>query len=243
MLEFELVLPCYNESKSIESIVRRAADAAAAARIGPDRFQLVLVENGSRDDSDRVMDELKNTSLGKWFRKVSVTHNQGYGYGIWSGLQTTTAPYVGWSHADQQCDPNDAFHALKMLRAAAEPNHTLVKGVRSGRDPKDQFVTWVFERIAKTLLGLRINEFNAQPKVFPRKLLETIEHPPFTFAFDLYVLYRAVKAGYRILVIPVLFPPRVHGVSNWAASFASRRRTIQGMVRYMWHLMRSEGRL
>ena len=65
MIEFELVLPCYNESRSLKAIIERAAQAATEAGFTPDRFQLVLVENGSKDSSSQVMDELKAGELGR----------------------------------------------------------------------------------------------------------------------------------------------------------------------------------
>jgi glycosyltransferase involved in cell wall biosynthesis len=241
MIEFELVLPCYNESLSLKTLIDRAIDAAEQAGFTSDRFQLVLVENGSKDESSQVMEELKTGERGKWFRKVQVEQNQGYGHGVWAGLTSTTAPYVAWSHADQQCDPKDAFVGLARLKSSSHPR-TLVKGTRRGRNWKDKLVSRVFELFARVLLGIKINELNAQPKVFPSDLFKEIQNPPKTFAFDLYVLYRAARAGYRVETIPVLFPPRIHGVSNWAANFAGRRRTIMGMIQYMWQLSQSEGR-
>ncbi len=241
-MELELVLPCYNESKSIRTLVERASKAASEAGMGPNDFQLVLVENGSKDNSSTVMGELKTGPLGVWFRKVPVSPNEGYGNGIWKGLQTTTAQYVAWSHADQQCDPKDVFEALKVLKANGG-SKLLVKGVRQGRGFKDNFVSRVFESMAYLFLGLRMYEMNAQPKVFSRALLSKLTNPPKTFAFDLYVLYHAAKAGYRILTIPVLFPPRFSGVSNWAASWTSRYKTILGMIGYMRQLGSTEGRL
>jgi len=239
MLEFELVLPCYNESKSLGALIERAVGAARAAGHTPDQFRLVLVENGSKDDSRLALEKLSQGEWRDWFRVVPVTVNQGYGFGLWSGLKTTTAKYVGWSHADQQCDPKDAFKALQLVKADGAPK-VLVKGTRSGRNWKDRVVSFVFMVIARLLLRFRFTEINAQPKVFPRELLKEITDPPFTFAFDLYVLFRAMKAGYVVREIPVLFPPRVHGVSNWAATFWGRHKTILGMIRYMWELRRTQ---
>ena len=242
MIEFELVLPCYNEAKSLQNLVERAAAAAQEAGYDSSRFQLVLVENGSRDNSTEVLAELEKTDLSKWFRKVLVTQNLGYGYGVHQGLKNTTAPVIGWSHADQQCDPKDAFTALKTLKSANNEK-VLVKGGRSGRNWKDKWVTHTFESLAFLILGVKTKELNAQPKVFSRDLLESLKQAPNNFAFDLYVLYSALKAGYRVLTIPVLFPPRVHGVSNWASNFFSRYKTILGMVKYMFQLSRSQGRV
>ena len=243
MLEFELVLPCYNEAKSLKFLIERASSAATEAGLNNEQFQLVLVENGSLDESSAVLDTLKAGPLGVWFQKVSVAKNQGYGFGLWSGLQSTRAPVVGWSHADQQCDPKDAFRALAKLRKSSEPNQSLVKGVRSQRNWKDKCVSRVFEFMAFLVLRLRVHEMNAQPKVFPRHLLSLIKYPPKTFAFDLYVLYCATKANFHMTSIEVQFPPRIHGVSNWASNFAGRYKTILGMIRYMCDLATNEGRL
>ena len=240
MREFELVLPAYNEAKSLPTLINRVVEAATAAGYDAQRFGLVVVENGSRDNSAAVLGELQATPLGAWFSVVAVPVNQGYGYGLWQGLQATRAPYVGWSHADLQCDPADAFTALALVRAAPK---RLVKGVRHGRNWKDQSVSRVFAGFAQALLGLSLSEINAQPKVFSRELLATFIAPPSTFAFDLYALYHAAKAGYEIKTIDVQFPPRVHGLSNWAATFAGRYKTIWGMIRYMWELQGREGRL
>jgi hypothetical protein len=243
MLEFELVLPCYNEANSLPNILERAALTAAEAGYDPDRFQLVLVDNGSRDNSAAVLSELKQGPLGVWFRPVTVPVNQGYGFGIMSGLRTTTAPYIGWSHADQQCDPRDAFEALSKVLRAFNPSQILVKGMRNGRSAKERLVSRVYEGLSRIILGLRVFEMNAQPKVFSRNLLTNLVDPPNTFAFDLYVLYQACKQGWAIQTIPVDFPPRVHGFSNWAHGYLRRYKTILGMVLYMRKLAHSEGRL
>ncbi|MCX7979200.1 MAG: glycosyltransferase [Bdellovibrionaceae bacterium] len=245
MVEFELVLPCYNESKNLRAIVERAITAAQLNGMSPETFRLVLVQNGSVDDSKAILEKLsREPQIGQWFRVVNLEVNQGYGYGLWEGLKTTTAKFVGWSHADQQTDPGDAFRALKILKNSSELNgHVLVKGVRKGRSLKERIVSRVFELFAWFYLGHFFYEINAQPKVFERSLLKVVSNPPRDFAFDLYFLYCAVKAGYEIKHIPVVFPPRLHGLSNWAYSLKSRFRTILGMIKYMKMLRQTEGRL
>ncbi len=240
MLEFELVLPCYNESKSLHSIVTRASMEAEKSGLTPDQFKLVLVENGSKDDSLQRMHELSKTELGAWFRIVPVPVNQGYGFGLFSGLSTCQAPFVGWSHADEQTDPADAFRAFQVIKKSADPQKTFVKGVRVGRDPKDAFVSQVFETLAWIILNVRFHEINAQPKVFHQSFLKKMIQPPWNFAFDLYMLYQAGKNHFKISEIEVLFPPRKFGTSNWASTFLGRYKTILGMIAYMWRLRKEK---
>lgn len=240
---FELVVPAYNEAKNLHSVIERAVKSAQDSGFSSDEFKLLVVNNGSQDDSAKVLTELKATSLGPWFRVVHVTVNQGYGFGVYSGLRETQADVVGWSHADMQCDPLNAFKAYEVFHAQEGSSPWLVKGTRSGRNWKDILVSRVFEFIARVVLGLKAREVNAQPKVFNKELLSHIKNPPNTFAFDLYVLYCAEKAGYKTKEINVLFPPRIHGVSNWASTFLGRYKTILGMIKYIVQLTRTEGRL
>lgn len=242
-LQFELILPCYNESKSLEKILERTIKSAELAGFTPETFRLVLVENGSKDNSRVLMQEYKSSSpWAPWFSIVPIDVNQGYGYGIWTGLLSTTAPVIGWSHADQQCDPQDAFKALGILKSQSNAK-VLVKGIRHGRSFKEIFVSRVFEFLAWIFLGFRFYEINAQPKVFPRQLLGMCQNPPKDFSLDLYVLYSALKNGYGLKTLTVEFPPRVHGFSNWAHGLKSRSRHIKNMIRYMFWLGRSQGRI
>lgn len=241
-MEFELILPCYNEAKSLSDIIVRAVKSAEKYCFTPESFKLVLVENGSKDNSREVLQQLSKSELGKWFRVVYVDVNQGYGFGLWSGLKTSQAKIVGWSHADQQCDPENAFFAHKLLTEQKDKK-LVIKGKRFGRDWKDKSVSFVFEWLATLILGRRLHEINAQPKVFYRELLNEIKSPPKDFAFDIYVLYCALKSGHHLQSIPVLFPPRVHGVSNWAGTFLGRYNTIKNMVKYILFLAKNEGRL
>lgn len=239
MPEFELVLPCYNEAKTLGRLLQEVIRAAKEAHYDPSRFQLVLVQNGSTDNTAEEARRL-HQQFGEWFRIKDIKVNQGYGFGIWSGLQETTAPFVGWSHADLQCSPADAFRALAVLKAEKK---TIVRGRRRDRDIKDRFVSRVFEFLSRMILGMRCFEINAQPKVFSREFLKEIKNPPTHFGFDLYSLFRAKCAGYQEQFIDVSFPPRIHGTSKWAGTLWQRHRTILGMIGFMWRLRRTEGRV
>ena len=241
MVDFELVVPAYNESKTLPTLVQRAADAALGFGYSPETFQFVIVENGSSDESKAVLGELAKGTLSRWFRVVYVPINRGYGYGVHAGLQSVTARYVGWSHADMQCDPKDAFRCLEILKSSH--NQSLIKGRRIGRNWQDRFVSFIFSLSAGIILGLWWGEINAQPKVFHRDLLNSVKNPPSNFAFDLYVLYQARRSGYDCKTVEVTFPPRIHGMSRWAATFVGRYRTILGMIGYMVKLAVSEGRI
>lgn len=230
-MTFSLILPCYNEARSLEALVRRAVACAAGRRLAPHEFRLILVDNGSTDDTARVLEEVARGPGGEYVDIVTVPVNQGYGHGVASGLRAARPGAVGWTHADEQCDPEDAFRAWELWRTS--PDATLVKGARHGRAPGHWLFSRCFELAASCLLGRRFHEINAQPKVFPVALLDALESPPRDFTFDLYVMLKAAERGYRVREIPVRFPPRPHGESRWAATFRSKARTVAGFLRFM----------
>lgn len=243
-LKFELILPCYNESKSLEKIIRNCIDVANKYNFNSDEFKLILVENGSKDNSKEILEKFENFELFKnWIKVVYIDINQGYGFGIYKGLCETSAPVVGWSHADEQCDIEDAFKALEKFELLnIDQKNIFIKGKRVSRNIKDVFISRVFEFLAYLILGIKINEINAQPKLFHRQLLNKIINPPKDFSFDLYVLYIAQKNKYIFESIQVNFPPRVHGFSNWSSNFLLKYKTIFKMIKTLFRILFSEGR-
>lgn len=232
MPQFELVMPCYNEGPNLTALFERTVAAALKRGFTPGDFQLVLVDNGSSDNSAVILQELARHPKADFLRVVRVMPNRGYGFGIWSGLQSTQAEFIGWSHGDGQCDPDDALRAWLVLRE--QPGPTLYKGRRLQRPSRAAWLLSRFFEIATLLLaGVRLHEINAQPKVFPRELLNVLSTPPHDYTFDLHVLLQAHRAGYVIRAMDVRFLPRTHGHSHWAVGIRSRARTIRGFLKYL----------
>jgi glycosyltransferase involved in cell wall biosynthesis len=224
-----VVLPCYNEARGLAGILRRFAEVDA----GQD-YELLLVDNGSRDNTQEVLGQLLPEHPRA--RCVPIEINQGYGHGIYTGLQAARGELLAWSHADLQTDPGDVFRALARLEQSPAPERVLVKGHRYGRRVGERIISRGMEVVALLLLRRCLREINAQPKLFHRGLLQHLNAPPPGFNFDVYVLYRAVSNGWTVDSIPVQFPPRPYGQSNWAATWRSKCRTIAHSVAFMLRL-------
>jgi glycosyltransferase involved in cell wall biosynthesis len=224
-----VVLPCYNEAPGLGEILRRFEELGRGAD-----YELVLVDNGSKDNTRDVLAELLPRY--PFARCVKITANLGYGNGIYTGLKAARGRVLAWSHADMQSDPGDVFRAFAAFRAAAAPEKLIVKGRRHGRRFADRAISRGMEIVALCFLRTWLTEINAQPKVFDAQLMEYLTDPPVDFNFDVYVLYQARRHGWRIATIDVDFPPRRHGQSNWAATWRSKRRTILRSMRYMFRL-------
>ncbi|MBI4018211.1 MAG: glycosyltransferase family 2 protein [Candidatus Aenigmarchaeota archaeon] len=219
-----VVVPCYNEERNIPILAQRFKTALR----GIDA-ELILVNNGSTDNSQRVLDSIAKKY--GFVRCAVVKRNVGYGHGIQAGLKAARGSVLAFTHADLQCDPADVVKAYRIFEEST--GRILVKGNRKGRS---SLLTTGFHIAAALLFLRRFDDINGQPKVFHKNLLQTFRKPPHGFQFDFYVQYKALKNGYKVVSFPVQFGARKHGESKWATSLASRIRNIMSFFRYMLRL-------
>jgi glycosyltransferase involved in cell wall biosynthesis len=231
--QLSIVLPCYNEADNLPLLL--AAYAAEWPTLSIPA-ELILVDNGSTDNTAQVLErELARPELA-FARAVTVPSNRGFGHGTLTGLKAAHGAVLAFSHADMQYKPRDCFDAYRLLMAQPDPARAIVKGKRAPRGFQAALVTNTMAVLASVVLLTRLTDINAQPKVFHRSHLARLTRPPDGFQFDLYVLYRARRAGLRLLTVPVVFGARAHGQSKWAFSFVSRYRTIWATIVYIFKL-------
>lgn len=228
MIKLSIVVPCYNEEKNIPLILSRFNDV-----ISRNDIEVILVDNGSTDNSEGVLSKL----LPKYpFAKtVKVDVNQGYGYGILQGLNIAVGEYIGWTHADMQTDPNDVIKALEIIEKE-NCDKIFVKGNRKGRPLFDVFFTFGMGCFETLLMGQFLWDINAQPNIFSRDLFDNWQNPPFDFALDLFALYEAKKQRYKIIRFPVVFPERLHGKSHWNTGLQAKWKFIKRTIEFSFKL-------
>jgi hypothetical protein len=143
---------------------------------------------------------------------------------------------LAFSHADMQCDAGDVFEAWRLWKEAGPQTKVLIKGQRQRRALSQQVITWGMSAWASLATGRRLSDINAQPKLFSRDLLGFLDAMPDGFEFDVYVLYAALRHGWRVRAMPVHFGERAHGESKWAAHTVLRWRTIARVFSYIARL-------
>lgn len=222
-MKLSVVIPCYDEADNIPFILERFDEV-----IKRDDIEVVLVDNGSTDSSQEVL----NILLPKYpFAKtIRVEVNQGYGYGIVQGLKVSTGEFIGWTHADMQTDPADLLKALDIIEKRNYAEELFIKGNRKGRPLFDQFFTSGMSAFETLYMRVKLYDINAQPNVFSKKFFETWINPPKDFSLDLYALFMAQKSGLHIERFDVSFPKRMHGASHWNTGLASKWKFIKRTV-------------
>lgn len=227
MIRFSLIIPCFNEARNIPLVLERCKILTSRPNI-----EVILVDNGSTDDSQQVLLTLLPSYSG--CRLVCVEKNQGYGFGILSGLKAAKGEILGWTHADMQADPQDVLLGL----AAFEKHGSaiFVKGRRKGRPFADVVFTLGMSLFETLLLARPMWDINAQPTMFSRKFFESWNTPPDDFSLDLYAYYQAQSQGLNICRFAVNFGERAHGVSHWNVNWTAKWKFIRRTVDFSLQL-------
>lgn len=200
-MDISLVIPCFNEEGNITNLVKKCEKF-----LSNEKNQLVLVNNGSTDNTEKKIDEYSNIPN---IKKVNIIKNQGFGYGVLQGLLNSSGKILCYTHADDQTDPNDVLKGLELLGNKLDTNF-FVKGHRVDKIKNNwklmnlivSYSMTIFESI---LFQKILYDIHAQPAIFHRGFLDKWKNPPKDFSFDLYVYYLAKKFKFKIIRLPVQF--------------------------------------
>jgi len=226
-MKFSLVIPCYNEAKNIPLLLDRCKTLTEGENI-----EVILVDNGSTDNTSEVLDRLLPSYRG--CRSTRVEINQGYGYGIIAGLKAARGSLLGWTHADMQTDPQDVLSGLDLFEKHGED--IFVKGRRYGRPIMDVFFTVGMSMFETVLLMRPMWDINAQPTMFSRRFFESWESAPTDFSLDLYAYYEAQEQKIKVYRFPVAFGERAHGFSHWNINWAAKKKFIKRTIDFSFQL-------
>ena len=229
-MKFSLIIPCYNEAANLPLLLERCR--ALSAKPG---VEIILVDNGSTDNSSDVLSNLLPKFSG--CRSIRVEKNRGYGFGIISGLKAAESEILGWTHADMQTDPQDVLHGLELFDQKGLD--IFVKGKRYGRPLADVVFTLGMSVFETLLLRKPLSDINAQPTMFSRHFFETWLTAPDDFELDLYAYYEAQIQGLKVHRFPVRFGERAHGVSHWNVNWTSKWKFIRRTIGFSFQLKKN----
>ena len=226
-MKISLVIPCYNEEGNIDTLVKKCERF-----LSNNKNQLVLVNNGSSDDTEKKIDEHSNISN---LKKVNISKNQGFGYGVLQGLLESSGDVLSYTHADMQTDPNDVLEGVKLIENENDTNF-LIKGKRINKiknnwNTLDLFVSFSMTMFESFLFQQILYDIHAQPVIFHKDFFELWKSPPNDMIFDVYTYAFAKKRGYKILRFPVTFDKekRLSGKGN----NDTLAKTIKGSIEHL----------
>jgi glycosyltransferase involved in cell wall biosynthesis len=199
-----IVVPLLNEAESLPEL----AKGIAAALEGKETYELIFVDDGSTDDSWKVMLDLVRAD--PRVRAVRLRKNFGKAMGLSAGFSKVRGDIVVMMDADLQDDPAELPKFIEKVDAGFD----VVVGWKVKRlDPSNRLIlTRIFNATVRWVTGVKLHDMNCGFKAYRREVVKTI--PIYGDLFRFIPVFAAWE-GFRVTEVGVQHHPRKHGTSRY----------------------------
>jgi glycosyltransferase involved in cell wall biosynthesis len=199
--------PAHNEEANVEGLVEEALETLPSLA---DTFEIIIVDDGSRDGTGRLADGLAEAHP-SLVRVVHHPTNLGYGAALRSGFDASRYELVAFTDGDRQFRVADVGRLLERLAADDRPD--VVAGFRIRRaDPPIRTLYARLYRLANRIFfGLRVRDIDCACKLFRREALEGIRVESGGAFFSAELLVKLDASGRTIAEVGVPHYPREAG--------------------------------
>jgi glycosyltransferase involved in cell wall biosynthesis len=206
-MSLSVIFPCFNEEANVEATVRRAL---MALREQFDQFEILLVDDASRDSTPAICD-----LLAAKHREIRVLHNAnnlGQGASIVAGFRQARFDLVLHNAVDYPFDLADLRYMMPLLAKADIV--VAVRRSRAGYSPYRVLTSVVHRFLLHSLFPLRLADYNFV-QLYPRAVWESIQVEARSTAFlTPEALIRAHDLGFQIAEVEIEYHPRIAGVAT-----------------------------
>jgi dolichol-phosphate mannosyltransferase len=216
-----LILPTYNEAENIEAFVE-----AARAKL-PASAEVLVVDDSSPDGTGAIAERLAERH-----QNVSVLHRQvkeGLGPAYIAGFRRALAGGAGLVLEMDSDFSHDPAYLPRLLEAAGRADVVLgsryvAGGGVSDWGPLRRAISRGGSAYARLILGVDVADLTGGFKCFRREVLEAIDLDSIQargYAFQVEMTYRAIRAGFRVVEVPIVFRDRRVGASKMDRSIVA----------------------
>ncbi len=211
-MKLGLVIPLFNEAALVTEVVASIHSILVAEDI---EHTIVLVNNGSTDDTAGLVDDLAQADN---VISIHFRENAGYGGGILAGLawfeQTGMPDVIGWCWGDGQVS---AKVLPDLFRACTEGAHMAKATRKERRDGlKRQVITTAYAATTR-VLGIQTPDVNGCPKLMTKETFHQLQLQSADWFLDAEAIIGAEQQGWKIENHTVVMHKRKAGTSkvNW----------------------------
>jgi glycosyltransferase involved in cell wall biosynthesis len=203
-----MFFPAYNDAGTIASLVIQAVQVARSLTAD---FEVIVVNDGSRDATGTIAEELTRR-----YPEVRVVHhevNRGYGGALRTGFAAATKELIAYTDGDAQYDPSE----LAVLWQALTQEADMVTGYKITRsDPLHRIIIGrVYHHTVKLLFRLRVRDVDCDFRLMRREIFDRVRLDRDTGVICLEMMRKIEDAGFRVVEVPVHHYHRTHGRSQF----------------------------
>ena len=211
-MKLSVLVPVYNEERTLEEVVRRVCAFPMAKEI-------ILVDDGSKDRSREILTHLQeaNQRANDPLNQIKIffqPQNQGKGAALRTALGHVTGEIVLVQDADLEYDPADYSALLEPIKKGQAD---VVYGTRfAGGGAHRVFFFWhslgnrVLTLLSNMLSNLNLSDMEVGYKVFRTETLQGIELKSRRFGFEPEITMKLAKKGCRFYEVPISYHGRTY---------------------------------
>ena len=220
--KIDLIIPLFNEEENIQTLHLQNKKAERLFNIN----NYIYVDNGSKDSTRKKLMTL--ASEDPKIKPVFLDKNLGYGGGIKAGLKNSSAEIICLNHADLQFDLYSFIYSnLDRLKKHRCLN---ILPKRLNRMVMENIHSLFLRCVLSVIFRRRILDFNGQPKIFQKSLINHGDLPN-NFCIDLAIFLKVEKNSIKL---PIIQNARNAGKSSWSGS--SYKRVVIFIQYILWAL-------
>jgi len=210
-----VIIPTYNEKENIEKIIRKVFSLAHS-------FHVLIIDDGSPDGTAQIVKSIQ-TEFPEMLFIEERSGKQGLGTAYIHGFNWAIAhryDYIFEMDADFSHNPEDLIRLRQACRDGADVaiGSRYIKGVNVVNWPMGRVLMSYFASVyVRIITGIDIQDATAGFKCYKRKVLETILFEKIKFvgyAFQIEMKFTAIKHGFKVIEIPIIFTDRTEGTSK-----------------------------
>ena len=199
-----MLVPAKDEAENLPLFMEQAAEAFAST---PEvRYEVVVVDDGSEDDTWRVLQELKRRY--GFLRLTRHRSRRGIADALRTGYLASLGRVLVFYPADLQFKPEDIPRLVAPILA---DEADMVTGFKQG-DYEKAFVSGIYNRLSRSLFNVKVKDLNSV-KAYRREVMDNLPVRP---DWHRYMIVIAAAQGYSVTEIPVPLYPRHAGKSKFA---------------------------
>lgn len=222
VLDVSIVIPVYNEYDNLPDLVEQVAQAMQTTGVN---WELICVDDGSRDGSDRLLAELAQDR--PWLKPLYLNRNYGQSTAMQAGFDAARGATLVTLDGDLQNDPADIPRLLKELEA--HPEIDILSGWRKDRQDKtlsrkipSRIANWLISRVT----GVKLHDYGCSLKLYRR---EALRHVKIYGELHRFIPALAGQFGARVMELPVNHRARTRGKSKYGID-----RTVRVLLDLLW---------
>lgn len=212
-VKLSIIIPAYNEEKTITSILEEVQNV----KIDSVDKEIIVVNDHSTDSTSKILEKIAKTN--SVIKVFSHEINKGKGAAVRTGFEKATGDYVVIQDADMEYSPS---YLVSLLKPIVSGEAQVVFGTRLREIPdleghgtmsKTRFLLHFFGNrflslITSILYFQWITDMETCYKIFPRIFLKKANLSGEGFNFEPEITAKLIKAGYKIVELPIKTKPR-----------------------------------